>query len=61
MMMGKLSPLALSLSKCAYGLEASFDRLRTNGMSTNGNSRKLATNGISTNGLSTSLETNGVI
>ena len=24
-------PLALSLSKCAFGLEASFDKLRTNG------------------------------
>jgi len=26
-------PLALSLSKCADRLEASFDRLRTNGIS----------------------------
>ncbi|MFT5537518.1 MAG: hypothetical protein ACI91C_001914 [Burkholderiaceae bacterium] len=61
MMVARYNPFALSLSKCAYGLEASFDRLRTNGMSTNGNSRKLTTNGISTNGLSTSLETNGGI
>jgi len=54
MMMGKLSPLALSLSKCAYGLEASLTcgRLRLD---------RLRTNGISTNGISTSLETNGVI
>ncbi len=40
------NPFALSLSKCAYRREMSFDRLRPNG--------------ISTNDLSTSLETSGV-
>jgi NADH-quinone oxidoreductase subunit B len=40
------NPFALNLSKCACRPEMSFDRLRTNG--------------ISTNGLSTSFETNGV-
>jgi hypothetical protein len=45
-------PLVLSLSKGASGLEAWFDKLTTNGISTND---------IFTNSLSTSLETNGVI
>ena len=45
--MAEFNPFVLSLSKDTYRLEAWFD--------------KLTTNGISTNGLSTSLETNGVI
>ena len=60
-------PLALSLSKCVYRLEASLTcgRLRLDRLRTNGNSDQLTTNGNSVkftaNGLSASLETNGVI
>ena len=38
--MVRYNPLALSLPKCACGLEASYDKLRTNG-----NLDKLTTNG----------------
>ena|GEM_PF-3485529 len=67
MLIVRNKPLALSLSKCVYRLEASLTcgRLRLDRLRTNGNSDKLTTNGNSVKfpavGLSTSLETNGGI